>query len=52
MSNERSGMKNGAIGLLDTFIAATALHHNRPLLTLNVKHYQRIPELTLLPLPR
>jgi tRNA(fMet)-specific endonuclease VapC len=43
--------KNQVIGVLDTFIAATAIHHNLPLLTLNTKHFQRIPNLRLLPLP-
>lgn len=31
----------------DIFIAATAIHYNLPLVTRNVRHFQRIPGLTL-----
>lgn len=43
--------KNQGIGLTDTFIAATALYHHLPLLTLNTKHFQRVLGLHLLPIP-
>jgi predicted nucleic acid-binding protein len=33
------------IGLLDPFIAATAIANDRPLVTNNTKHYQRIVDL-------
>ena len=32
---------------LDLLIAATAMHHDLTLLTRNVRHFRRIPELTL-----
>lgn len=35
----------------DLFIAATALHYQLILVTNNVKDYERIPQLTLYPLP-
>lgn len=38
---------NQLIGLPDIFIAATAITHNLPLLTLNQKHFARIPNLKL-----
>jgi tRNA(fMet)-specific endonuclease VapC len=38
----RSGQK---IGPLDPFIAATAIESGRPLVTNNVKHYQRVVDL-------
>jgi tRNA(fMet)-specific endonuclease VapC len=38
----RSGKK---IGALDPFIAATAIQAERPLVTNNMKHYQRIADL-------
>lgn len=31
----------------DTFVAATALHYQLPLLTMNYKHYKHIPNLQL-----
>ncbi|MBZ0317051.1 MAG: type II toxin-antitoxin system VapC family toxin [Anaerolineae bacterium] len=43
--------QNQTIGALDTFIAATALHHQLPLFTLNSKHFQRVPNLILLSPP-
>lgn len=33
------------IGAADTIIAATALHHEEPVLTRNIKHFDRIPRL-------
>lgn len=44
-------VQNLAIGIGDIFIAATAIHHNLPLLTLNVKHFQRVMGLNLLAIP-
>lgn len=41
--------KNLVIGLADTFIAATALHYDLPLFTLNVRHFSRVSDLQLLP---
>jgi len=35
------------IGDLDTLIAATALHHDLTLVTRNLRHFQRIPDLKL-----
>lgn len=35
------------IGDFDLLIASTAIHHNLTLVTRNIKHYQRVPELTL-----
>ncbi len=43
--------QNQTIGIFDTFIAATAIHHHLPLFTLNSKHFQRVTGLTLLPMP-
>ncbi|MDR7041458.1 putative nucleic acid-binding protein [Dyadobacter sp. BE242] len=37
------------IGMADLFIAATAIHYRLPLITLNVKHFERVDELILLP---
>jgi predicted nucleic acid-binding protein len=37
---------NSDIG--DTFVAATALHYQLPLLTINYKHYKHIPNLQLI----
>jgi len=42
---------NQVIGLIDTFVAATALYHKLPLFTLNFKHFQRVAGLTLLTIP-
>lgn len=36
-----------SIGANDTWIAASAILHQRPLLTRNVKHFQRVPGLGL-----
>lgn len=35
------------IGPLDTLIAATAVHHGEPLMTRNVRHFARIPDVEL-----
>jgi tRNA(fMet)-specific endonuclease VapC len=35
-------------GIADTLIAATALHYHLPLYTLNKKHFQFIPGITLI----
>lgn len=40
-------MKGKTIGLADTFIAATALHHRLPLKTLNISHFSRVEGLIL-----
>ena len=40
--------ENKLIEAKDLFIAATALSHNLPLITLNVKHFDRIAELKIL----
>jgi tRNA(fMet)-specific endonuclease VapC len=40
----RAGM---IIGDFDLLIAATALHHKLTVVTRNVRHFQRIPELAL-----
>ena len=40
--------KNKVIEAKDLFIAATALSHDFPIMTLNVKHFDRIPELSVL----
>ena len=34
-------------GIADTLVAATALHYNLPLLTINQKHFKHIPNLIL-----
>jgi len=43
--------RNEIIGLPDTFIAATALHEDLPLLTLNVDHFRRVDGLNMLAVP-
>lgn len=43
--------KNLSIGILDVLIGATALDHRLALLTLNIKHFRRIPGLQILELP-
>ncbi len=40
--------ENKVIEVKDLFIAATALSHDFPIMTLNVKHFNRIPELSVL----
>jgi predicted nucleic acid-binding protein len=35
----------------DIIVAATALHHDLTLLTFNLRHFQRIPDLRIYPLP-
>jgi predicted nucleic acid-binding protein len=39
---------NQLIALPDLFIAATAVARSLPLLTLNITHFERVDELTLL----
>jgi len=42
-------LSNGLdIGIKDTMIAATALEHNLPLLTLNERHFVRVPSLQVI----
>ncbi len=36
------------ITVAETLVAATALHYNLPLLTINQKHFKHIPNLVLL----
>jgi tRNA(fMet)-specific endonuclease VapC len=43
--------QNQIIGLSDTLIVATAIYHEKPLLTLNKKHFQRVPQVQLLDIP-
>ncbi len=38
---------NSVISFCAVLIASTALHHNLVLVTRNLRHYQRIPELQL-----
>ena len=40
--------KGKGIGLPDTLVAAVCLTNNTPLLTLNVKHFSRVPGLKLI----
>jgi tRNA(fMet)-specific endonuclease VapC len=40
--------ENKLIEIKDLFIAATALSHSLPLMTLNVKHFDRIEELKIM----
>ena len=40
--------QNQQIGIKDMFIAATCLVHARPLLTVNLRHFERIPGLQLI----
>jgi tRNA(fMet)-specific endonuclease VapC len=40
--------QNSQIGIKDTFIAATCLIHNLPLLTVNVRHFERIEGLEII----
>jgi predicted nucleic acid-binding protein len=40
--------RNGVIGLPDIYIAATALAHDIPLLTGNVRHFNRVDGLELI----
>ncbi|MCI0692626.1 type II toxin-antitoxin system VapC family toxin [candidate division KSB1 bacterium] len=42
--------QNQVIGIKDTFIAATCLIHNLPLLTVNMRHFDRIAGLELIDL--
>lgn len=40
--------QNKDIGIRDVFIASTALVQGLPLLTLNIKHFERVPDLSLI----
>jgi tRNA(fMet)-specific endonuclease VapC len=40
--------QNQLIGVKDTFIAATCLVHNLPLLTVNIRHFDRVDGLQLI----
>ncbi len=42
--------ENIQIGIKDTFIAATCLEHGLPLLSMNVRHFDRVPGLQLISL--
>lgn len=46
--NEVLKRKNKQIDIADLFIASTALVHNLPIATLNLKHFERIEELTVI----
>ena len=46
--SSRLRLGGGSIGSNDTWIAATAVSNELPLLTRNVNHFKRIEELTLL----
>jgi tRNA(fMet)-specific endonuclease VapC len=42
--------QNKDIGIRDVFIASTSMIHQLPLLTLNIKHVERVPALSLIAL--
>jgi len=42
--------RNLQIGIKDTFIAATCLTHNLPILTVNIRHFDRIDGLEIIDL--
>jgi len=42
--------QNLQIGIKDTFIAATCLVHNLPLLTVNLRHFDRVEGLQIIDL--
>ena len=42
--------QNTQIGIKDTFIAATCLEHGMPLLSINLRHFDRVPGLQLIDL--
>jgi tRNA(fMet)-specific endonuclease VapC len=42
--------QNWQLGIKDTFIAATCLIHNLPLLTVNIRHFDRVEGLQLIEL--
>lgn len=44
--------RNALIGDMDTLIAATALEHGLTVVSTNVNHFERVPDLTLLHVPR
>lgn len=43
------GLQGKTIGAADSIIAATALNYGLPLVTLNTKHFERVPGLELRP---
>ena len=43
--------KGAGIGVPDILIAGICISRNIPLLTLNTKHFPRVPELRLIPIP-
>lgn len=43
-------IKNQLIDFKDLFIAATAIVNNTPLATLNIKHFERVDDLELIPI--
>ena len=47
----RLRQQNQLIGDLDLLIAATCLHHHLTLLTTNLRHFERIPGLTIISQP-
>ncbi len=42
--------QNFQIGIKDIFIAATCLEHDLPLLTINTRHFARVPQIALIDL--
>jgi tRNA(fMet)-specific endonuclease VapC len=40
--------QNIQVGIKDTFIAATCLVHDLPLLSMNIRHFDRVPKLQLI----
>ena len=48
--NAKLKKKRKQIDIADLFIAATAVHHNLPIATLNKKHFERLEGLMLLDL--
>lgn len=47
--NKALKKQSKVISMADLFIAATAVHYSLPIATLNVKHFERVDELKLLP---
>lgn len=42
---------NQRLHVMDVMVAATALAYDMPLLSTNIRHFERVPSLVLLPLP-
>jgi predicted nucleic acid-binding protein len=42
-------LKNQRIGEIDSLIAGVCLNHGMPIITRNVKHFQRVPNLIVIP---